>query len=273
MDINNLKLKFDWIGIYTELGDRLIQYQNQRNKLIEILDKMKSEGVDVLPRKDFDSNGECKLDDIDPFTFFGNFNRNLTNNKRINILRFLKKEFNLVELLPNDFLGIPIINSQKSWFFSWKRDRGNDIDLLWTLFLKVKKGENIEGSFNRCLEVKGVNVNLTMALFWISPFNFLPFDKNTREFLQKNFNYSENELNLDRIKFSGYNSILEKVKNQKTDMAFPEISYKAWLGESLSATNNTISYNKTNNLILYGPPGTGKTFKTKQKAVEIIENG
>ncbi len=27
------------------------------------------------------------------------------------------------------------------------------------------------------------------------------------------------------------------------------------------------------NIILYGPPGTGKTFITKQKAVEIIENG
>jgi len=30
--------------------------------------------------------------------------------------------------------------------------------------------------------------------------------------------------------------------------------------------------NTYQNLILYGPPGTGKTFKTKQKAVEIIQN-
>ena len=28
-----------------------------------------------------------------------------------------------------------------------------------------------------------------------------------------------------------------------------------------------------NNLILYGPPGTGKTFKTKERAVEVLTNG
>ncbi len=40
-------------------------------------------------------------------------------------------------------------------------------------------------------------------------------------------------------------------------------------------SENRINYEKiiSKNLILYGPPGTGKTFITKQKAVDIIENG
>ena len=74
------------------------------------------------------------LDDIDPFTVMGLFNRGITDDNRKAIAKELAdflgvdeaiaKELadflGVDESVPNSFEGIPILNNQKSWFFGFE---------------------------------------------------------------------------------------------------------------------------------------------------------
>jgi len=48
---------------------------------------------------------------------------------------------------------------------------------------------------------------------------------------------------------------------------------KQLIGISEDSAQEYTAFNGSKNIILYGPPGTGKTFKTKELAIEVIENG
>jgi 5-methylcytosine-specific restriction enzyme B len=85
--------------------------------------------VKVTPLEDKDETGRrFRLTEIDPFTFFGTFNRGTTTDARIAILRDLKSVFRVSAAVPSDFSGIPLLNNMKSWYFS--RDGDNRPDAL-----------------------------------------------------------------------------------------------------------------------------------------------
>jgi 5-methylcytosine-specific restriction enzyme B len=76
------------------------------------------------------------LTEIDPFTFFSAFNRQIRDENRIAILAQVKKHFGLQSPLPSDFDGIPVVNNQSSWFFAYQKNgrKPTDIPHLWRLF-------------------------------------------------------------------------------------------------------------------------------------------
>jgi 5-methylcytosine-specific restriction enzyme B len=75
------------------------------------------------------------LTEIDPFTFFAHFNRQIREENRIAILAQVKKHFRLQSPLPSDFEGIPVVNNQSTWFFAYQKSRKpTDIPHLWHLF-------------------------------------------------------------------------------------------------------------------------------------------
>lgn len=111
---------FTWIPIYQELADELVKWKNRQAELIAFFEGLREKGYTITPFNDKGEEGEVfLLDEIDPFTFYGVFNRGITIDKRISILAEIKRFFNLQSEIPSDFDGIPIMNAQQSWFIAF----------------------------------------------------------------------------------------------------------------------------------------------------------
>lgn len=183
--------QFTWTALYGELATKLADYQDRQPELISLLEQIREKGFVVTPLKDKDESGNSfLLKEIDPFTFFGSFNRGVKEESRLGILAELKKHFQCEAELPADFSGIPILNNQRSWFIAYQYEReADDVAKLWRVF-KLALGANplhnneFKSAFDTALEVRGVNVNLTMGLFWIRPDTFLNLDATNRGLLQ-----------------------------------------------------------------------------------------
>lgn len=231
---------FTWIPIYKEIAEKLLSYKNDRKYLIDMISKMKEVGLKTLSLNDKSKAGkefDITINDIDPFTFFANFNRGITDKNRQDIITFIRKEWSLKSKIPEDFIGVPIVNNQKAWFFSFEYKRGTkDIELLWELFeqaITKSIDEISEDLFDNCLMIKGIGANLTFGIYWINPEYFLPLDKNTREYLNKHFNKNVKRIVL--TKHNGYKEIISQIKTL-TELTFYELSYEAWKERNSSSS-------------------------------------
>lgn len=287
---------FTWIPFYKEFANKLLEYQNNRPELInKIKDIFLRMSNLTLPTLERDNN----IIDIDPFTVFGLFNKGITNNNRLELISLIKESFNINADVPKDFNGIPVLNNQKSTFYYFIGNRSdNDINNLWDLYkvaLDYEKNSlpileaNFDNIFNTVKGQQGVKWNITMGLFWISPYMFINLDSKNRTVLQKEpFISSEVKLKLKNFGNSlptGKN-YLDFCKQLRSELAnnkngindFPAFSFYA--DRTINYTINDDDFNdkeidKMNiplNQILYGPPGTGKTYNTVLKAMSIIDN-
>ena len=222
--------QFTWIPIYQELANELTGWERQQSELIEFLKELDNRGFVVTPLNDKDEDGQRFLvEEMDPFTFMGVFNRQITLENRLRILVEMKSFFNLSEKIPTDFDGIPVLNNQRSWFFAYRPNREtNDIDRLWNVF-KIALLDNplsnpsFLRAFDEALKVWGTNVNLTMGLFWIRPNTFLGLDQNNRSYL-------DIIIPSRGLSSEFYVDIIEKVT--ESEKSIPQISYEAWKTKS-----------------------------------------
>lgn len=287
---------FTWIPFYKEFANKLLEYQNNRPELInKIKDIFLRMSNLTLPTLERDNN----IIDIDPFTVFGLFNKGITNNNRLELISLIKESFNINADVPKDFNGIPVLNNQKSTFYYFIGNRSdNDINNLWDLYkvaLDYEKNSlpileaNFDNIFNTVKGQQGVKWNITMGLFWISPYMFINLDSKNRTVLQKEpFISSEVKLKLKNFGNSlptGKNYV-DFCKQLRSELAnnkngindFPAFSFYA--DRTINYTINDDDFNdkeidKMNiplNQILYGPPGTGKTYNTVLKAMSIVDN-
>ena len=215
---------FSWIPIYQELAEKLAGWQDRQSELIAFLETLRTEGYVITPLNDKNTDGaRFLLNEIDPFTFFGVFNRGIRQDQRRAILARMKEFFSLSHDVPEDFNGIPILNNMKSWFIAYQNSRQDgDVAKLWRVFqlgLGEKPLTNKEflKTFGEALSVKQTNVNLTMGLFWLRPNTFLSLDQNNREHL-------EIKLPAEGLNAKFYADVVKKFKGQ----SFPEISLQAW---------------------------------------------
>ena len=181
---------FTWIPFYRELATKLTNYEHRQKDLVRLLEFIREEDVVVTPLKDKDASGNAfPLQELDPFTFFGSFNRGVKNEHRLAVLATLKGYFRCEAPLPSDFKGIPVLNNQRSWFIAYQYEREpDDVAKLWRVFQLALEddplhSEEFWSAFDDALTVRGVNVNLTMGLFWIRPDTFLNLDTNNRKYL------------------------------------------------------------------------------------------
>lgn len=271
------KVKFTWIPYYKEFAEKLLDYRNDRDSLLKHIYNRREE---LYANYLHDEGGEDDLcTDIDPFTTFGIFNRGIKEENRLHTTEVFKSLFSIEADLPQDFEGIPVLNNQKSHFFGFRKHRKDtDIENLWELFENVVKGEDFEDSYNRVIKQYIIKVNITMALFWIRPNEFLAFDSTNREYLKEQYNI---ELPKKAPEYSEYMNILQNIKdkmasNEIKEKTFYELSANANSGNS--ATENGSWYDdvvstlsKRKNIVLYGAPGTGKTYDVPELAVRLCD--
>ena len=274
-------MSFTWIPYYKEFAQRLTQFQKDRKRLLNLIYNNRDE---LLAKYLHDQGGEGDLlEDIDPFTVFGLFNRGIKHENRINSAKLFKNILDIKADIPKDFEGIPVLNHQKSHFFGFRSHRGkNDIQNLWNLFIKVVNDENFEEEYNTVIKQFIIKVNITMGLFWIRPEKFLAFDRTNRQYLKEQYGI---KLPNKAPEYSEYMKILDSI-NKK--MASGEIKENTFY--ELSANANNLGYDnsdydsylewgsfytelwkKRKNIILQGAPGTGKTYRIPELVVRLCE--
>jgi 5-methylcytosine-specific restriction protein B len=223
---------FSWKPIYIELGQRLLAYRNKQGELLEWLRQMKAAGLPVVGLNDQKPEGaSIPLAEIDPFTFFANFNRGIKDAHRIEILKVLKDKMQLAAQLPVDFNGVPLANLQKAWFFPSAFLRGpDDVPTLWDFAQDVASHESVELNedlFARCLDVKQIAVpKLTMGMFWLRPDRYLALDQVNRTFLEEKHGFATKELKPKSLK--AYLQVIDSVRT-RVGTDFAKVSYDAYI--------------------------------------------
>lgn len=229
---------FAWTEFYSELATALLRYADDRNSLIEKVKAIYTNAGMKLPTLEL----ENKIVDIDPFTVFGLFNKGISNDNRITILKQIKELFSISALVPTDFDGIPVLNNMSATFYYFSGERGEkDIDNLWSLFRyaisyadKQENEAEFIAAFNTVVAQKGVSWNITMGLYWIRPMTFINLDARNRKLLENNqsrFKPDIDVLKMLRRMVSAENYLLLMKKTHSTMdeyETFPELSLDAW---------------------------------------------
>ncbi len=247
-----------WADFYMEFADKLLEYKNNRPELINKLKRIYDDLDMKFPTLENDDNGDVIAPiDIDPFTVFALFNKQISAENRMNITHQIKNEFALDNDSPITFNGIAVVNNLGAAFYSFKDKRGeDDIDNLWELFdcaLEFVKDNN---SYNRERFINSFDIvstqykikwNITMALNWIRPFDFIGLDQNNREILSSEEIFSDDfkeEIKSLKTPPKGdlYLKICDEVKfsinkSNKYD-SIPDLSHNAYVLNRESDADN-----------------------------------
>lgn len=298
---------FEWIPFYEALADKLLEYKDKRKELFEIMKQLSKEerllNYFSFNREDW---WPPHLQEIDPFSIFGSFNRGLTDKNRTYLAGIYAETFKVDVEPPTIFSGIPVLNNMKSFY-------GNPGGILWDLFsdamsyadtnqLPESFQENFEQSLSAISNGLG---SITMGLYWIRPNFFLSLDSRNRDFIPKNYGIMISDKNATG---EAYVELLDKVKQIVPEVSIPEISLQAWKGtrgkvmeddykgidDSITVPEQLIEeYTKSDfladvylseqdyetliglikhkkNIILQGAPGVGKTYAAKRLAWSIL---
>ena len=281
--------KFSWIPFYMEMADKLLTFKNNRKALVDIVYLLDSQYVKYIHT---DDGG--RYPDIDPFTFFGIFNRGNSYEKRTRIATFFKNRLGIQAEVPENLEGIPTVFSVMSCF-CWSAYIATDIQPLWDLFEAVLKKEQgkIEILFDKVCKQKGIKWNITMGLFWIRPYEYVALDSCNQSYLNAIGMpvFPERQLNAAHY-FTFLNELKQQLGSEKLkENTIPDISYNAWQ-RNIGDTKSSQPYNieeqlqskdmktskykeyidllkEARNLVLTGAPGTGKTYMARKIAEEM----
>lgn len=228
-------MAFTWIPFYKEFAQKLLKFRSNRTSVVDwIYDNLDSSYIKHLK----DAPDGRRVPDVDPFTVFAIFNRGITDDKRKDICARFKEFLNIAAPVPQDFNGIPVMNTQRSNFMAFEADREDgDIDRLWNVFEDAVKDKDIETSYNTLSHQYLIKYNITIGLFWIRPDKFLPLDGNSQNLL------NSLGISFDKSKFLPYseykrvmNTLTERMNSESLDFSdyaeFSAVAYQQKQGKS-----------------------------------------
>lgn len=249
---------FDWVDFYTEFTNKLSTFQDNREELVNKINKIYEITGISLPTLERDK----RLIDIDPFTVFGLFNKNsMKESNRVKIIEAISKIFDIGSAIPTSFESIPSLNNQNATFYYFIGDRQeNDIDDLWEFFISAmdyskdptsKNLKSVSKLFDLVINKKGNgNSKITMGLYWIAPETFLNLDSRNTWYIYEAGKFPQEFVESlptigNKISSDTYFEIVEKLRNfLKSDETklndFKELSFEAWrYSEEVNELNRT----------------------------------
>ena len=237
--------QFDWVGFYKELASKLLQYKTDRKALISKVKQVFEMTRLKMPTLEKDN----QLVDIDPFTFYGLFNKKLTDANRIAILKSVAQLLEISSPVPQSFDSLPVLTPQNATFYPFINERQEtDIDELWDLYdaallyakaPTIENREQVARHFDVAVNIKNNgNSKITMGLYWIAPDAFLNLDQRNTWYIYESGKVPTEIVKTlpsieAKIPSAKYFDIVEKLRAflQSGESAlknFKELSFEAW---------------------------------------------
>lgn len=229
-------MRFKWTKFYEAIADALRGYIDKREELTSFI-------LSLAEKHELSYLHDKGLEDIDPFTVMGLFNRGITNDRRQQLAKAIAEFLKIESAVPESFEAIPILNNQKSCFF-WGMGKRTDnvINELWSLFnialdfaddASDITPENFSEHYDIVASHKGILWNLTMGLYWIRPWFFPTLESQSQGYLATLS--IKPELNGPKKSCTGKDYLLlrENLSLRFAEDAFPvhsfpELSLHAW---------------------------------------------
>ena len=232
-------MAYTWIPFYKELAQKLFRFSRNRTPLVNWI----YDNLDGYIGHLKDAPDGRKVPDIDPFTVYAIFNRGITHEKRIDICNKFKDYLEISASAPQDFDGVPLMNTKQSNFIAFAdRRKEGDIDRLWNVFEVAVLGKNIEKEYNALEGQYLIKYNLTFALFWIRPDKYLPLDSRSQTLL---FSLGITFDNKKFLRYQEYKNVMDRLneKMRKESLGYnnyAEFSYVAFMRTSKNAEKERI---------------------------------
>lgn len=243
----NNDVQFAWIPFYESFANRLLDFKENRRKLIALI-------VDTYKKIDYPFpklDADFVPEDIDPFTVFGLFNKGISKSNRIKIVDGLASALSITSPAPRDFDGIPVLNNLNATFYRFSNDedrKDGDIESLWDLFAAALSysghptvyKDSFISAFNSVKDLKGNRWKLTMGLYWARPYSFINLDSRNRWYIEERLQLPESlkteitNLGNSLPSAEEYLKICVDYKDAADKGTFgftslPELSYDAWV--------------------------------------------
>lgn len=188
------------VQFYEAVADGLAAFHDDRGHLIAGLHEIAARltvGMNLTDR--FADGSTGPLDDIDPFTVMGLFNRGTTESNRRAIASEIAQLLGIDVPVPDSFLGVPQFNNQSSWLFNFADGRAEgEIDTLWTLFMAtleylgsdVEDGDvesledDVKAAFDAVRELPVGAAQLGKVLHWVRPWDCISLDLKTQAYIR-----------------------------------------------------------------------------------------
>lgn len=220
--------QFTWLPFFEELLSVICE-KYDKHSLCEVFYELFGKLGGLTDKFSDGSSGPLK--EIDPLTFIGYFNRNMTFRNRVDFCRAAKDRMALNSSVPNDLEGIPTLDNRNAWFFAWSKDRGiNDIDNLWEFSRRLNDSALDDKLFRKVLHIKRVGLpKLTVLMYLCKPNDYLSFDATNCEYLEKfGFKQIRSQVSNSSQPYKEYQSILQKIKGKFNEKPLFQISCDAW---------------------------------------------
>ena len=212
-------MAFTWIPFYKEFSQKLMQFREDRTPLIDwIYDNLQGH-ISHLK----DAPDGKRVADVDPFTVLAIINRGISFEKKVTICKKFKNFLHISTPVPDDFNGVPEMNTQRSNFMGFELDRKEgDIERLWRVFEDAIFDKEIKESYDALNGQFLIKFNITIGLFWVRPDRYLPLDEKSQSLL------SSLGITFDRRKFLPYEEYARVMQELKEKMESQQLGYSTF---------------------------------------------